>query len=164
MVPNSASSYKADTFMLIRCIIFTWLTAVPFIMFVWKFKTVTSSVTTVATQYLMTTFTSNSGNTFEEGAMYWKVHDFLVGVSLSKLHSNVENSAVIHARRTAVKMELQHTTTVWYGGSCANKHDKLTDTFIQVPSNVKIFGLIYGRSILGWYTHHVMKNEEQRLQ
>ena len=35
------------------------------------------------------------------------------------------------------KMELQHTTTVWYNGSCTNKHDKLIDTSIQVLSNAK---------------------------
>ena len=34
------------------------------------------------------------------------------------------------------KTGLQHTTTVQYGGSCTNKHDKLTDTFIQVLSMV----------------------------
>ena len=34
------------------------------------------------------------------------------------------------------KTELQHTTTVWYGGSCTNKHDKLMDTSIQVLSTV----------------------------
>ena len=33
------------------------------------------------------------------------------------------------------KTGLQHTTTVWYGG-CTNKHDKLTDTSIQVLSTV----------------------------
>ena len=113
MVPNGVSLYKADTFILIRCTVFTWLTVMSFIMFVWKFNTVTSSVTTTATQYLMTMFTSNSGNTFEEGAMYWKVRDLLVGVSLSEPHSNVENSAVIHMWRTAAKMELQHI--LWFG-------------------------------------------------
>ena len=49
------------------------------------------------------------------------------------------------------KMGLQHTTVVWYGGSCTNKHDKLTDTSIQVLHNAEIFGFIYWRSILGWY-------------
>ena len=34
------------------------------------------------------------------------------------------------------KTGLQHTTTVWYSRSCTNKHDKLTDTFIQVLSAV----------------------------
>ena len=34
------------------------------------------------------------------------------------------------------KTGLQHTTIVWYGGSCTNKHDKLTDTSIQVLSTV----------------------------
>ena len=33
-------------------------------------------------------------------------------------------------------MGLQHTTTVWYSGSCTNKHDKLMDTSIQVLSTV----------------------------
>ena len=41
------------------------------------------------------------------------------------------------------KTELQHTTTVWYGGSCTNKNDKLTDTYIQVLSNTKTFNFIY---------------------
>ena len=45
-------------------------------------------------------------------------------MSLSELHSNVENGAVVHAREPCQKMELQHTTTVWYDGSCTNKHDK----------------------------------------
>ena len=40
------------------------------------------------------------------------------------------------------KTELQHTPTVWYGGSCTNKHDKLTDSSIQVLSNAKIFDFI----------------------
>ena len=60
-------------------------------------------------------------------------------------YSNVENGTVVHARRTAAKTRLQpmYTTTVWYGGSCTNKHDKLMDTSIQVLSNTKIFGFIY---------------------
>ena len=41
------------------------------------------------------------------------------------------------------KTKLQHTTTVWYSGSCTNKRDKLMDTSIQVLSNAKIFGFIY---------------------
>ena len=28
------------------------------------------------------------------------------------------------------KTELQHTTVVWYGGSCTNKHNELTDTYL----------------------------------
>ena len=36
------------------------------------------------------------------------------------------------------KMALQHTTVVWYGRSCANKHDKPTDTSIQVLCITKI--------------------------
>ena len=36
------------------------------------------------------------------------------------------------------KTALQHTTVVWYGGSCTNKHDKLTDTSIQVLCIAKI--------------------------
>ena len=50
------------------------------------------------------------------------------------------------------KTKLQHTTTVWYIGSCTNKRDKLMDTSIQVLSNAKIFGFIYWHSILGWYS------------
>ena len=49
------------------------------------------------------------------------------------------------------KLELQHTTTVWYSGSCTNKHNKLTDTSLQVVSNAKLFSFIYWCSILGWY-------------
>ena len=41
------------------------------------------------------------------------------------------------------KTGLQHTTTVWYGGSYTNKHDKRTDTSIQVLSNTKISGFIH---------------------
>ena len=41
-----------------------------------------------------------------------------------------------HAGRTAARTGLQHTTVVWYGGSCTNKHNKLTDTSIQVLCNV----------------------------
>ena len=61
----------------------------------------------------------------------------------ASLISKVENSTVVHAQRTAAKMELQYTTTVWYGGSCTNKNNKLVDAFIQVLSNVKIFRFIY---------------------
>ena len=32
------------------------------------------------------------------------------------------------------------------------KHDNFTNTSIQVLSNIKIFGFIYWRSILGWYS------------
>ena len=45
-----------------------------------------------------------------------------------------------------LKMGLQPTSyysLIWYSGSCTNKHDKLTDTSIQVLSNTKIFGFIY---------------------
>ena len=41
------------------------------------------------------------------------------------------------------KTELQHTTTVWYGCSCTNKHDEHMDTSIQVLSSTKIFGFVY---------------------
>ena len=49
------------------------------------------------------------------------------------------------------KMGLQWITPVCYGGSCTNKHDKFTDTSIQVLGNTKLFGFIYWRSILAWY-------------
>ena len=62
----------------------------------------------------------------------------LIGASVSEPHSNMENGTVVHARRTAAKTALQHTTVVWYGGSCTNKHDKLTDTSIQVLYIAKI--------------------------
>ena len=62
----------------------------------------------------------------------------LFGASLSKPHSYMENGTAVHARITAAKMALQHTTVVWYGGSCTNKHDKLTDTSIQVLCIAKI--------------------------
>ena len=37
----------------------------------------------------------------------------IIGVSLSKPHSDMESGAVVHAQRTA---GLPHTTVVWYGG------------------------------------------------
>ena len=41
--------------------------------------------------------------------------------SLSEPHSNVENGTVALMQVTMSKTELQHTTVVWYGGSCTNK-------------------------------------------
>ena len=59
--------------------------------------------------------------------------EFIIGVSLSEPHSYVENSMVVHARRTVAKNGIAtHYCIVWYGGSCTNKHNKLTDTSIQV--------------------------------
>ena len=56
----------------------------------------------------------------------------IVGASLSEPHSNVENVRWSMSEEPQRKTGLQHTTVVWYGGSCTNKHDKLTDTSIQV--------------------------------
>ena len=56
----------------------------------------------------------------------------VVGASLSEPHSNVENVRWSMREEPRRKTGLQHTTVVWYGGSCTNKHDKLTDTSIQV--------------------------------
>ena len=51
---------------------------------------------------------------------------------------------VVHEQRSAAQTGLYHTTvTVWYSGSCTNKHDKLMDTSIQVLCNAKIFGFVY---------------------
>ena len=56
-------------------------------------------------------------------------------MSLSEPHSNVENGMVAMHEELQQKMGLQYIIMVWYGGSCTNKHDKLTDTSIQVLSN-----------------------------
>ena len=56
----------------------------------------------------------------------------IVGASLSEPHSNVENVRWSMREEPRRKTGLQHTTVVWYGGLCTNKHDKLTDTSIQV--------------------------------
>ena len=63
---------------------------------------------------------------------------FIVGASLSEPHSNVENVRWSMREEPRRKTALQHTTVVWYGGSCTNKHDKLTDTPIQVLCIAKI--------------------------
>ena len=57
------------------------------------------------------------------------VIDHIIGVSLSKPHSNIQNGMVAHVDITMVKMRLQHTSTVWYGGSCTNQHDKTYGCF-----------------------------------
>ena len=109
----------------------------------------------------------------------------IVGASLSKLHTSGNLVGWSVHEEPQRKTGLQHTTIVWYGGSCTNKHDKLMDTSIQVLSNTKIFDFIYWRSILGWYSqpchkewmvkitvdprkggmvNHATKNEWQRLQ
>ena len=67
----------------------------------------------------------------------------LLGASLSEPNLNVENDMVICAQRSMSKKEFQHTIVVWYGGSCTDKYDKLTDISIQVLSNAKIFGFVY---------------------
>ena len=56
----------------------------------------------------------------------------IIGASLSEPHSNVENVRWSMREEPRRKTGLQHTTVVWYGGSCTNKHDKLMDTSIQV--------------------------------
>ena len=49
-------------------------------------------------------------------------------------------------------MESQCTIVVWYSGLCTKKHNKLTDTSIQVLCNAIIFSFLYWHSILGWYS------------
>ena len=67
------------------------------------------------------------------------VIDHVIGVSLSKPHSNIQNGMVIHVGRTTMKTRLQHTSTVWYGGSCTNKHDKVTDTSKNIQLHFLMF-------------------------
>ena len=74
--------------------------------------------------------TMDTGNT-------WDTED-IIGASLSEPHSNVENVRWSMREEPRRKTALQHTTVVWYGGSCTNKHDKLTDTSIQVLCIAKI--------------------------
>ena len=50
----------------------------------------------------------------------------VIGVSLSKPHSNIQNGMSSMRENHG---ENQHTSTVWYGGSCTNKHDKVTRYF-----------------------------------
>ena len=38
----------------------------------------------------------------------------------------------MHEESQQKKTGLQYTTTVWYGGSCTNQYNKLTDTSIQM--------------------------------
>ena len=61
---------------------------------------------------------------------------YFIGVSLSKPHTSGNLVRWFMCKELQWKMGLQHTTTVWYSGSCTNKHNKLTDTSIQVLSKV----------------------------
>ena len=73
-----------------------------------------------------------------------------IWVSLSEPRT-METVAVVLAQRTTVKIGLEYTTEVWCGGSCTNRYDKLTITFVQGLCNVKMFDTTYWHSILGWY-------------
>ena len=66
--------------------------------------------------------------------------NMIFGASLCEPQFNVENGMVVHVQRIAAKTGLQHTITVWYSGSCTNKHDKFMDTSIQVLSDTRIWG------------------------
>ena len=74
------------------------------------------------------------------------VIDHVIGVSLSKPHSNIQNGMVAHVDITMVKMRLQHTSTVWYGSSSTNKHDKLTDTSKNIRLHFTVFYIRLVRS------------------
>ena len=67
-------------------------------------------------------------------------------------------------KQSQQKTGLQHTTTVWYGGSCTKKYGEVMDTSIQVLSNTKIFSFIYWHSILGWYNQPCQEAWRQRLR
>ena len=69
--------------------------------------------------------------------------NIIFGARLNEPHCNRENSVVVRARRTEVKNRIAKHSTVWYGGSCTNKHDKLMGTSIQVLSNAIMFSFIY---------------------
>ena len=61
-------------------------------------------------------------------------------VSLTLMY--IANGTVPMHEEPQQKTRLQHTTTVWYIGSCTNKHDKLMDTSIRVLSNAKICSFV----------------------
>ena len=81
-------------------------------------------------------------------------------VSLTLMY--IANGTVPMHEEPQQKTRLQHTTTVWYIGSCTNKHDKLMNTSIQVLNNAKICSFVYWYSIFGM-VNYVMENEQQRL-
>ena len=69
---------------------------------------------------------------------------FMVGASLSKPHSYVEKWCGGPCMKNHDKKRDCNTLLwYWYSGSCTNKHNKLTDTSIQVHCDAKIFGIIY---------------------
>ena len=62
------------------------------------------------------------------------------------------------------KVEVQRTTVVKYSVSCTNKHDKLTDTSIQVLCNASI--QLHVATDIPCYTdmvNHVMNNETTNI-
>ena len=59
------------------------------------------------------------------------------------------------------KTGLQHTTILWYSGSCTNKHVKFTDTSTQVLCNAKIFITVV--PYLAIMVNHATKNETARI-
>ena len=78
--------------------------------------------------------------------------EYYCWASLIEPHCNIENSTVVHARRTESKNGIVTHSTVWYGGSCTSKRNKLMGTSIQVLSKAKMFGFIYWCSMLCWYS------------
>ena len=60
-------------------------------------------------------------------------------------------------------MGLQHTTEVWYSGSCTNKHDKLMDTPIDVLCNVISF-MFHIRLVQSTMPRRVKLQTSQLLQ
>ena len=81
----------------------------------------------------------------------------IIGVSLSKPTLMWRIAWWSMCKEPWWKTEFQHTTVVWYGGSCINKHDKPMCTSTQLLCNTKIFGFIYWCSILGWYGQPFLK-------
>ena len=61
-------------------------------------------------------------------------------MSLSESYTYIEKAAVVHVKQ---KMGLQHTTVVLVCRFVYKRHVKLTDTFVQVLRDVKIFGLTF---------------------
>ena len=65
----------------------------------------------------------------------------LVGVSLSEPHSTVEKKW--YDGPCTKNCSEKRDCNTRYGDSYTNKHDKRTDTSIQVLSNIKISGFIH---------------------
>ena len=58
------------------------------------------------------------------------------------------------------KTGLQHTTVVWYRGSCTNKHDNLMDTSIQMQKFSASFTDV---PYLAGTVNHATKNETAKI-